>query len=87
MNSLFTNNLQIRDYFIMIFLDFILFSVGFEFLDSFWGSVVDHKGGLVLAYNSCNASTRTTTGQGILIKRGNSGEGREGKSRRACALG
>jgi hypothetical protein len=41
-DSLFTNHFQIRYNLVMLFLDFVVFSVGFEFLDSFWGSVVDH---------------------------------------------
>jgi hypothetical protein len=33
----------------MLFLDFIFLGVRFKVFDSFWGSVVDHKGGLVSA--------------------------------------
>jgi hypothetical protein len=48
-DSLLSNYLQIRYYLVMTLLNFILFSVGFEFFDSFWGSVVYHESGLVLA--------------------------------------
>jgi hypothetical protein len=41
-DSLLANHFQIRNYLVMLFLDLIVFGVGFEFLDSFWGSVVDH---------------------------------------------
>lgn len=48
-DSLLTNHFQVRDYLVMLFLDFIFLGVRFKVFDSFWGSVVDHKGGLALA--------------------------------------